>query len=109
MIQRFRLRLILSILQTKNLYVLSLNIINQIGVSSGFDCQLIFWNLETKNIMKIINVNEILAKYIPGQLFSTPLVYNVSVNKATVCVSVETGHVMAINYKEPKKVNNSEE
>jgi hypothetical protein len=74
------------------------------GISSGFDCQLIFWNVEQNNISKIININEICAKNIEGQLVSPPLVYNVAALKSTILVSVETGHIIGLNFKEPKKV-----
>lgn len=76
----------------------------RIGVSSGFDCEVIFWDLEKKAPLKHVNITELCAKYIKGQLISPPLVYNICVRQSTVLVSVETGHIIAITFKEPKKV-----
>jgi len=72
-------------------------------LSSGFDCMLYFWDLEKKASIKSSNITEICKKNIAGQLISPPLVYNISVRQSTVLVSVQTGHIIALTWKEHKK------
>ncbi len=75
-----------------------------VGVSSGFDTQVIFWDLEKKAPIKHVNLTEFCNKYIKGQLISPPLVYNLCVKQSTVLASVQTGHIIAVAFKEHKKV-----
>ena len=73
-------------------------------LSSGFDCLLYFWDLEKKAALKSSNIGDICKKNISGQLISPPLVYNLCVRQSTVLVSVQTGHIIALTFKDHKKV-----
>ncbi len=74
-------------------------------LSSGFDCLLYFWDLEKKAALKSSNIGDICKKNISGQLISPPLVYNLCVRQSTVLVSVQTGHIIALTFKDHKKVS----
>jgi len=74
------------------------------GVTSGFDCLVIFWDIEKKIPMKNVNLNEIAGKCIPGKLLCPPLIYSLYGNDQTLLASCETGHIFCLNMKEPKKV-----
>jgi len=76
-------------------------------LSSGFDCLLYFWDLEKKTALKSSNIGDICKKNISGQLISPPLVYNLCVRQSTVLVSVQTGHIIALTFKDHKKVKSS--
>lgn len=75
-------------------------------VSSGFDCNLILWDLEKFFPHRNINLNEVAKKNIPGNLLSPPLIYSVTAFSDRILVSCETGHIFGFMTKDLKKVIN---
>lgn len=79
---------------------------NEKGITSGFDCLLIYWDLEKKFPLKHVNLNDVSQKFIQGKLLCPPLIYSVQANQESLSlVSCETGHIFALDFKEPKKVD----
>ena len=75
-----------------------------ICLTSGFDTKLVIWELPSTKVIKKVSISEICQKNISGQLLCPPMVYNITSRKSSYVLSLETGHVMGFNYKEPNKV-----
>ncbi len=73
-------------------------------ISSGFDCNITFWDLEKFFPHRTINLNEVAKKNISGSLLSPPLIYSVTSHNDRILVSCETGHIFAFSTKDLKKV-----
>lgn len=74
--------------------------------SGGFDCTLVKTDCKSNKIVKRVDMNEILAANSDGPLQTPAFIYDIHIGCLAndVLVSLETGHVVSFQSKNPSQV-----
>lgn len=70
---------------------------NPLCVSGGYDCKVLLWDIQQQILLKTVDMREQFKKWKLPLGNSYPFVHHVLCTKDRVLLSMESGHVIALN------------